>query len=188
MTDITEARPGLWEQVLARPWRTAVLAGVGGGLTVGALAAADATTGYALIIAPFGASCALVFGAPASPLAQPRNVIAGHLISAALGLVAVTLIASPVIAMAVGVGLAIAGMLLTDTLHPPAGADPIVVALLGATWDFLAAPVLIGALAIVAMGALFHRHAARTASPADAASIEGPEPGFGACFNHLPKL
>jgi len=59
--------------------------------------------------------------------------------------------------MAVGVGLAIAGMLLTDTLHPPAGADPIVVVLAHATWSFLLTPVLAGVLSIVLMGIIYHR-------------------------------
>jgi CBS-domain-containing membrane protein len=99
----------------------------------------------------------LVFGAPQSPLAKPRNVIGGHLISAALGLLAATLSVSPVLAMAVGVGLAIAGMLLTDTLHPPAGADPIVVVLSQATLSFLLMPVLVGTLCIVLIGVLYHR-------------------------------
>lgn len=149
-------RRGL-ERLRALPWRSALLAGLGASLAIGTLAELSAHSSLPLIIAPFGASCALVFGAPASPLAQPRNVIGGHLISAALGLVAATLVASPAAAMAVGVGLAIAGMLLTGTLHPPAGANPIVVVLTAATWPFLIAPVLLGALAIVAIGTLYHR-------------------------------
>lgn len=139
------------------PWRTAVLAGLGSCMTIAVLAEANTLTNLQLIIAPFGASCALVFGAPASPLARPRNVIGGHLISAALGLLAASLIVSPPLAMSAGVGLAIAGMLLTGTLHPPAGANPIVVVLSAASWGFLITPVLMGTLAIVAIGTLYHR-------------------------------
>lgn len=126
-------------------------------MTIAVLAEATSLTNLPLIIAPFGASCALVFGAPASPLAQPRNVIGGHLISAALGLLAASLIVSPPLAMAVGVGLAIAAMLLTGTLHPPAGANPIVVVLTSTSWKFLLTPVLAGAIAIVLFGAIYHR-------------------------------
>jgi len=139
------------------PWRTALLAGIGACITIAVLAEAGAATSLPLIVAPFGASCALVFGAPASPLAHPRNVIGGHLISAALGLIAAMLIPYPPLAMAVGVGLAIAGMLLTGTLHPPAGANPIVVVLSAAPWSFLLTPILVGTLAIVALGAIYHR-------------------------------
>jgi CBS-domain-containing membrane protein len=48
-------------------------------------------------------------------------------------------------------------MALTRTLHPPAGADPIVVIMAGASWSFLLAPVFVGTVAIVLIAALF-RH------------------------------
>jgi CBS-domain-containing membrane protein len=38
-----------------------------------------------LMIGSFGASAVLVYGAPRSPLAQPRNLIGGHVISALIG-------------------------------------------------------------------------------------------------------
>ncbi len=159
VTDTSAAveTPGLVQRLRARPWRAALLGGVGSFITIGVLAQCETGLSLPLVIAPFGASCALVFGAPSSPLAKPRNVIGGHLISAALGLLVATLIVSPVLAMAVGVGLAIAGVLLTDTLHPPAGADPIVVVLSQETLSFLLMPVLVGTLCIVLIGVLYHR-------------------------------
>ncbi|HYD15124.1 MAG TPA: HPP family protein [Hyphomicrobium sp.] len=140
-----------------RPWRAAVLAGFGGFLTIGALASANATEQLPLLIPPFGASCVLVFGAPASPFARPRNVVGGHLVSALMGLCAVSAFGYGPLGIAVGVGLAIAAMMLTDTVHPPAGANPIVVALTHASWTFLAAPVLVGAAAIVLAAAAYNR-------------------------------
>ena len=159
MSDVSAsaAAPSVSQRLRSLPWRAAGFAGLGGMITIALLAEAGTVSNLPLLIAPFGASCALVFGAPASPLAQPRNVIGGHLISTALGLLAAVLIGVPSLAMAVGVGLAIAGMLLTDTLHPPAGADPIVVVLAHATWSFLLTPVLAGVLSIVLMGVIYHR-------------------------------
>ena len=159
MSDVSASAsaPSVSQRLRSLPWRAAGFAGLGGMITIALLAEAGTASNLPLLIAPFGASCALVFGAPASPLAQPRNVIGGHLISTALGLLAAVLIGVPSLAMAVGVGLAIAGMLLTDTLHPPAGADPIVVVLAHATWGFLLTPVLAGALSIVLMGVIYHR-------------------------------
>lgn len=139
------------------PWRNALLAGLGGALTIGALATANATAALALLIPPFGASCVLVFGVPQSPFARPRNVIGGHLVSAFMGLCAVALLGAGPLGIAAGVGLAIAAMMLSDTVHPPAGANPIVVALHGAGWPFLLTPVLIGAVAIVLLGLAFNR-------------------------------
>ena len=159
MSDVSASAsaPSVSQRLRSLPWRAAGFAGLGGMITIALLAEAGTASNLPLLIAPFGASCALVFGAPASPLAQPRNVIGGHLISTALGLLAAVLIGVPSLAMAVGVGLAIAGMLLTDTLHPPAGADPIVVVLAHATWSFLLTPVLAGVLSIVLMGVIYHR-------------------------------
>ena len=53
--------------------RSAALAGVGGFIVIFLLAELSQMSGAALLIAPFGASCVLVFGLPASPLAQPRK-------------------------------------------------------------------------------------------------------------------
>lgn len=145
-------RPGPVAWLKARPWQAALLAGFGGFLTIGMLAAVTATDALSLLIAPFGASCVLVFGIPASPFARPRNVIGGHLVTALVGLVAVSLFGPGPLGIAVGVGLAIAAMMVTDT-----GANPIVVALSHASWSFLAAPVLLGTVAIVATGLVYNR-------------------------------
>jgi CBS-domain-containing membrane protein len=72
-----------WGLVAARQWRESVVAGTGGFIAILVLASSSAGIGANLLIAPFGASCVLVFAIPQSPLAQPRNVIGGHLISAA---------------------------------------------------------------------------------------------------------
>lgn len=39
-----------------------------------------------LMIGSFGASAVLVYGAVRSPLAQPRNLVGGHVVSAVIGL------------------------------------------------------------------------------------------------------
>jgi CBS-domain-containing membrane protein len=152
--------------VKARPWRAAALAGLGGFLAIAVLATVDASGNLPLLIAPFGASCVLVFGVPSSAFARPRNVVGGHFVTALMGLLSVSAFGYSVIGTAAGVGLAIAAMMITDTVHPPAGANPIVVALMHAGWDFLAAPVLVGALGIVAMGAIYHRVVTRLKYPA----------------------
>lgn len=140
----------------ARPWRHALLAGLGGAITIGALATAHSLHLAALLIPPFGASCVLVFGVPASPFARPRNVVGGHVLSAFMGLLSIAAFGASAWGIGIGVGLAIAVMILTDTVHPPAGANPIVVALAGAGWSFLFAPVLAGALAVVLLGWVYN--------------------------------
>ncbi|GLK69866.1 HPP family protein [Hansschlegelia plantiphila] len=146
--------------------RTAAIAGLGGFAVIFGLAELSRISGALFIIAPFGASCVLVFGAPASPLAQPRNVIGGHLVSTAIGLATFAVLGATPLALGIGVGLAIAAMLLTRTTHPPAGADPIVVALAGASWPFLLTPVLAGSVAIVLASVAYHQAVTGVVYPA----------------------
>ena len=152
--DLARSSPIAW--ITARPWRVASLAGLGAFITIALLASVHATEAVPLLVAPFGASCVLVFGVPASPFARPRNVIGGHLISASMGLCCILLFGATPFGIALGVGVAIAAMMLTDTVHPPAGANPIVVALSGASWPFLIAPMLLGATIIVMLGLAYN--------------------------------
>src|SRR5260370_26865105 len=62
--------------------RKTVLAGLGGAVAIGFLGFLTFSSGHALLMAPFGASCVLLFSLPASPLSQPMNVIGGHVVSA----------------------------------------------------------------------------------------------------------
>lgn len=79
-----------------------------------------------LMIAPFGASAVLVFGAPRSPLAQPRNLVAGNIVSALVGVLCWKLLHDfPWLAAALAVSTAIALMHATRTLHPPGGATAL---------------------------------------------------------------
>jgi CBS-domain-containing membrane protein len=141
----------------ARSVRDAILAGLGGFLAIGLLVACTLAAATPLIIAPFGASAVLLFSIPASPLARPRNVVGGHVLSALVGLVVLHLVGASLLAMAIGVGCAIAVMRLTGTTHPPAGANPIVIIAAAAPWWFVAVPVACGAAILVACARLYHR-------------------------------
>lgn len=82
------------------------------------------------LIGSFGASAVLVYGAPRSPLAQPRNLVGGHMISAAIGVLCWQLFQPwPVFAQALAVATAIAAMHITRTLHPPGGATALIATL-----------------------------------------------------------
>jgi CBS-domain-containing membrane protein len=133
----------------AVPLRRALAAGLAGAPAIALLTLLARWSGTPLLLAPFGASCVLLFALPDSSLAQPRAVIGGHLLSSLVGLIALHVFGGGLLAPALAVGAAIALMQLTRTTHPPASADPLVVLLGGAPWSFLLAPVLIGALLLV---------------------------------------
>jgi CBS-domain-containing membrane protein len=80
-----------------------------------------------LIIGSFGASAVLIYGAIRSPLAQPRNLLGGHILSAIIGVTAFQWLGGqPWLAAAVAVSISIALMHLTGTLHPPGGATALI--------------------------------------------------------------
>jgi CBS-domain-containing membrane protein len=86
-----------------------------------------------LLIGSFGASAVLVYGAIKSPLAQPRNLIGGHIVSALIGIACYQLLGHTIwLASAMAVSLAIVTMLVTKTLHPPGGATALI-AVIGGT-------------------------------------------------------
>ncbi|TYP69395.1 HPP family protein [Paenibacillus methanolicus] len=140
---------------VVRP-RAALAGAIGGFAAIGLLALLTEWSAASWIMAPFGASCVLAFGLWESPLAQPRNIIGGHLLSTFVGLLVYHLIGGGALSLAIGVGLAIGLMMVTRTTHPPAGADPIVVILAGSGWSFLLTPVLAGSVVIVAAALLLN--------------------------------
>jgi len=82
------------------------------------------------LIGSFGATAVLLYAAPRSDLAQPRNVAGGHVLSAIVGVTAHKIFGQHVeIGGAVAVATAIVVMQLTLTLHPPGGATALIAVL-----------------------------------------------------------
>ena len=134
-----------------------LLAGLGGLIAIGLTGALTTYSGTLFLMAPFGASCVLLFSVPNSPLSQPMNVVFGHLLSTAIGLGIAYLFPDIWWAAALGVGLAIAAMAALRITHPPAGADPLVVLSSSPELSYLVFPVLLGTLIMVATATIFHR-------------------------------
>src|SRR5574344_2188984 len=105
-----------------------------------------------LVLGSFGASAVLIYGAVNSPLAQPKNLIGGHLISAFVGVSCYKLFAGDLLlASSIAVATSILFMQLTFTLHPPGGATALI-AVIGTSqihdlgYFFVIFPVFSGAL------------------------------------------
>jgi CBS-domain-containing membrane protein len=82
-----------------------------------------------LLIPPLAASMALIAGGTALPLAQPRNVIGGQLVSALVGVIVVAVAGHGVWVAGVAGGLALGAMLLLRVSHSPAAATAVIVGL-----------------------------------------------------------
>jgi len=117
----------LLRQQPGQPAAVVMKAGLGGLLAIATVAWLSYVTGNLLLMAPFGATCVLLFSVPGSPLSQPANVIGGHLVSTAIGLLLHVLLPVEWWSLGLAVGLAIAAMAALRVTHPPAGADPLVV-------------------------------------------------------------
>ncbi|USP13302.1 HPP family protein [Vibrio gazogenes] len=141
---------------------------VGGTLGILCLCLLGQYSGVPWLMAPFGATCVILFAAPTSPLAQPRNVIGGHLITASVGLAALYGLGDSYIVMSVAVGVAIMAMQFLRAVHPPAGANPIVIILAGKSvvgLSFLFTPVLVGSVLLVLIASLVNNYGVKDGWP-----------------------
>ena len=137
------------EVMSPKPNAVAILRGfIGGALGILTLLVITQWGGTLAIMAPFGATCVLLFAVPKSPLAQPRSVIGGHFISSFIGVLFINLFSNGIIPIAVGTSIAL--MQLLRVVHAPAGANPILIMMSGITnYSFLITPVLIGSVLLV---------------------------------------
>lgn len=131
--------------------------GVGAVLAMTAIGGLAAVTDVPLLIAPFGASAVLLFGQPASPLAQPMNVFGGYLVAASLALAATIWLPGVWWAATAAVGISIGLMLAFRLTHPPAGAIPIVAYSSAMAPETLLTVILTGCACLVAIATLHHR-------------------------------
>jgi CBS-domain-containing membrane protein len=65
----------------------------------------------------------------------------------------------------IAAGAAIAAMMATRTVHPPAGSNPVIVFMSQPGWAFVIYPTLVGALLLVALALVFNNSTRKTTYP-----------------------
>lgn len=116
--------------------------------------------GLQIMITSMGASAVLLFATPHSPLTQPWPLVAGHAISALIGVTCAIQVPDIWLAAALAVSLSILAMLLTHSLHPPGGAIALLPVLdhhehvLALGYQFVVAPVMLNVLVILLVALL----------------------------------
>jgi len=125
------------------------------------------------LIASFGASSVLVYGAIQSPLAQPRNLIGGHFFSAIIGVTVYKLLPDIIwLTAPLAVALSIVAMQITKTLHPPGGATALI-AIIGSTkikalgYFYVLNPVLSGSIILFIVALIFNNITTHRKYPTD---------------------
>jgi CBS domain-containing membrane protein len=113
------------------------------------------------LVGSFGATSVLIYGVINSPLAQPRNLIGGHILSAIIGVTVAMLIKEVWLAAAVAVSLSIVVMQVTKTLHPPGGATALI-AIIGSEkikamgYFYVVSPILTGVTILLVVALIFN--------------------------------
>lgn len=114
------------------------------------------------LIGSFGATSVLIYGVINSPLAQPRNLIGGHLLSGLVGVTCRLLLPDELwLAAAIAVSVSIVLMQVTKTLHPPGGATALI-AIIGSEkikslgYFYVISPVLTGVLILFLVALIFN--------------------------------
>lgn len=157
------------------PWREIAWAWIGRCLSIACLAGLESLSRQEwqlpLLIGSFGASAVLAFGAPQSPLAQPRNLVGGHIVSALVGVSCRMLWPEQtILAACLAVSTAIALMHAGRTLHPPGGATALIAVIGGESihalgyWHVLL-PCATGALCMPAVALITNNIASRRRYP-----------------------
>jgi CBS-domain-containing membrane protein len=145
--------------------REKLIAGMGGFVSIFLLILITGTVleipNASALIASMGASAVLLFAVPHGQLSQPWPVIAGHGISALVGVACGRWIGSPASAAACAVGISIVLMHHLKCIHPPGGATALTAviggqAIHGLGFHFVLFPVLSNAAMMVAVAVLFN--------------------------------
>ncbi len=105
--------------------------------------------GVPILIAPLAASACILFVVPNSPFARPTNVILGHAMSAAIGVITNYCLGADWLGNTVCVVLAVAAMDATRTMHPPAAATSLLACVTDQGVLSVFRPVVLGSCVLV---------------------------------------
>lgn len=111
-------------------------------ISVALLFAAD--EGSPFLLASLGGSTIFLFALTETEAAQPRALFGGHLGGAIIGILAFQLFGDALWVSAVAVVLTMVFMVITRTVHPPAGANPLFMVHNHAGVGVLLKPVCLG--------------------------------------------
>jgi len=125
------------------------------------------------LIGSFGASSVLVYGSIQSPLAQPRNLVGGHVVSAVIGVTAYKLFPNIIwLSAPFAVAFSIVFMQITKTLHPPGGATALI-AVIGSQkvkdlgYWYVISPVFTGCIIMLHVAFIFNNITSHRSYPTD---------------------
>lgn len=110
-----------------------------------------------LILAPIGGSAVYLIALTDSDESQPRALFGGHLGSTVIGILCFWLFGDAIWVSVIAVVAAMAFMMITRTIHPPAGANPLIMVHHHAGIFSLVQPVGVGVITLILVAILWSR-------------------------------
>lgn len=146
-------------------WREKLISIAGGAVAILAILLITrhvlGLSGAPMLVTSMGASAVLLFAVPHGALSQPWPLVAGHVLSALIGVTCARFIGNQELAAACAVGLAIGAMHQWKYIHPPGGATALAAVMGGPAvrelgYGFVLRPVLLNVAVILAVAILFN--------------------------------
>ena len=109
------------------------------------------------LLASLGGSTVFLFALTDTEAAQPRALFGGHLGGALIGILSYQFFGEALWVYVIAVVLTMLFMMLTRTIHPPAGANPLLMIHYHAGFYAILNPVAIGVCTLFLMGCLWTR-------------------------------
>ncbi len=135
-----------------------LIAGIAGAFIIAVLSylSLETSTGLWLTFS-FGSTTLIVLVFYKSEVAQPYNVFFGHLLAAVVGVIIKELFGISFLTLSISVGISITLMMYLKVVHPPAAANPIVVIINDASYDFILFPIIIGLILLLLLSIIINK-------------------------------
>ena len=135
-----------------------LIAGIAGAFIIAVLSylSLETSTGLWLTFS-FGSTTLIVLVFYKSEVAQPYNVFFGHLLAAVVGVIIKELFGISFLTLSISVGISITLMMYLKVVHPPAAANPIVIILNDASYDFILFPIIIGLVLLLILSIIINK-------------------------------
>ncbi len=134
-----------------------VWSAIGAAIAIGLALWLVADDNSLFLLASLGGSTVFLFGLTDAEAAQPRALFGGHLAGAAIGIFCFQFFGDALWVSVVAVVLTMSFMMVTRTVHPPAGANPLFMVHYHASLPALLKPVGLGVFILFLVTVIWSR-------------------------------
>ena len=135
-----------------------IIAGAWVALIIGLLSLLtyETSTGLWLMIS-FGPTAFIAIVLYKNDIAQPSNILFGHLICIIVGIFFNEILGASFITLGFSVGVSVTLMIYLKSVHPPAAANPLIALLSDVSFEYILFPVVFGSLLIIILSIIINK-------------------------------